>query len=103
VRHRVPIYQKEYNIMHAKVSIKGQIVIPAELREKYAIAPGDTVDVRDGDGKILVFPLLKDAIQTSRGFLQGGTSLTAALLKARSEDDSLTEPSVSPPTAIVHK
>ena len=43
--------------MHAKVSIKGQIVIPAELREKYAIAPGDTVDVRDGDGKILVFPL----------------------------------------------
>ena len=89
--------------MHAKVSIKGQIVIPAELREKYAIAPGYTVDVRDGDGKILVFPLLKDAIQTSRGFLQGGASLTAALLKARSEDDSLTGPSVSPPTAIVHK
>ena len=89
--------------MHAKVSIKGQIVIPAELREKYAIAPGDTVDVRDGDGKILVFPLLKDAIQTSRGFLQGGTSLTAALLKTRSEDDSLTDPSVSPPPAIVHK
>jgi AbrB family looped-hinge helix DNA binding protein len=75
--------------MHAKVSIKGQIVIPVELREKYAIAPGDTVDVRDGDGKILVFPLLKDTIQASRGFLQGGTSLTSALLKARSEDDTL--------------
>ena len=41
--------------MHVKVSIKGQIVMPAELREKYAIAAGDTVDVRDGDGKILVF------------------------------------------------
>lgn len=35
--------------------IKGQIVIPAELREKCAIAPGETVDVRDGDGKILIF------------------------------------------------
>lgn len=89
--------------MHTKVSIKGQIVIPEELREKYAITPGDTVDVRDGDGKILVFLLLKDAIQASRGFLQGGTSLTAALLKARSEDDSLTAPTVPTPTAIVHK
>ena len=48
--------------MRAKISIKGQIVIPVELREKYAIAPGDTVDVRDGDGKILIFPLCKDAI-----------------------------------------
>ena len=75
--------------MHVKVSIKGQIVIPAELRAKYAIAPGDTVDVRDGNGTILVFPLPKDAMQASRGFLQGGTSLTSALLKARSEDDML--------------
>ena len=66
--------------MHVKVSIKGQIVIPAELRAKYAIAPGDTVDVRDGNGTILVFPLPKDA-QASRGFLQGGTSLTSALLR----------------------
>jgi AbrB family looped-hinge helix DNA binding protein len=69
--------------MHVKVSIKAPTIIPAGLREKYAIAPGDTVDVRDGDGKILIFPLLKDAIQTSWGFLQGGTSLTTALLKAR--------------------
>ena len=89
--------------MHAKVSIKGQIVIPAEFREKYAIAPGDTVDVRDGDGKILIFPLLKDAIQASRGFLQGGTSLTASLLKARSEDDTLTDPRGSTSTTPVHK
>ena len=89
--------------MHAKVSIKGQIVIPAELREKYAIAPGDTVDVRDGDGKILIFPLCKDAIQASRGFLQGGTSLTAALLKARSEDDPPTAPRGSTPTATTYQ
>ena len=88
--------------MHAKVSIKGQIVIPAELREKYTIAPGDTVDVRDGDGKILVFPLRKDAIQASRGFLQGGTSLTAALLKARSDDDTLTAPRGSTSTTTAH-
>jgi len=89
--------------MHAKVSIKGQIVIPAELRVKYAIAPGDTVDVRDGNGKILIFPVYKDAIQASRGFLQGATSLTAALLKARSEDDSRTAPRNVTPAATPDK
>jgi AbrB family looped-hinge helix DNA binding protein len=45
--------------MHTKVSIKGQVVIPAELREKYAIASGDTVDVRDGNGKIFILPVFK--------------------------------------------
>lgn len=72
--------------MRTKVSVKGQIVIPAELRAKYGIAPGDVVDVRDGDGKILVFPLQKDAIHTGRGFLKGPTSLTVTLLKARAEE-----------------
>jgi AbrB family looped-hinge helix DNA binding protein len=52
-----PCLREVDNIMHAKVSIKGQIVIPAELREEYAIAPGDMVDVRDGDGRILIFLL----------------------------------------------
>ena len=89
--------------MHAKVSVKGQIVILTELREKYAIAPGDTVDVRDDDGKILVFPLFKDAIQASRGFLQGGTSLTAALLKARSDDDPPTAPRNVTPAATTYQ
>ena len=89
--------------MHAKVSIKGQVIIPAELREKYAIAPGDTVDVRDGNGKILIFPVCKDVIQASRGFLQGGTSLTAALLKARSDDDPPTAPRNFTPAATTYQ
>ena len=89
--------------MHAKVSVKGQVVIPVELREKYAIVPGDTVDVRDGEGKILIFPLCKDAIQAGRGFLHGGTSLTAALLKSRSEDDRLTASRGSTPTAAAQQ
>ena len=89
--------------MHAKISIKGQIVIPAEIRAKHAMVPGDTVDVCDGDDKILVVPLFKEVIQASRGFLQGGTSLTAALLKARSEDGTLTDSQGSTPTATSRK
>ena len=88
--------------MLAKVSVKGQIVIPAEIRTKYAIHPGDTVDIRDGDGKILVFPLPKDVIQASRGFLKGSTSLTTALLKARAEDEDRKE-LASSQTAISRK
>lgn len=77
--------------MRTKVSVKGQIVIPADLRAKYAIAPGDVVDVCDGEGKILVFPLPKDVIKAGRGFLKGSTSLTKALLTARAAEKVLEE------------
>ena len=89
--------------MLTKVSVKGQIVIPAEIRTKYAIRPGDTVDVRDGEGKILVFPLPKDVVQASRGFLKGSTSLTASLLKARAEDEARKGLLASPKTAVSRK
>ena len=75
--------------MRTKVSVKGQVVIPVELRAKYAIAPGDVVEVRDGEGKIIVFPLPKDAIQAGRGLLKGATSLTTTLLKARAEEEAI--------------
>jgi AbrB family looped-hinge helix DNA binding protein len=89
--------------MLTKVSVKGQIVIPAEIRAKYAICPGDTVDVHDGDGKILVFPLPKDTIQAGRGFLKGPTSLTAALLKERAEDKAAEGYTSSSKTTISRK
>ena len=72
--------------MRTKVSVKGQIVIPAELRAKYAIVPGDVVEVCDADGKIMLFSLPKDVIKASCSFLKGSTSLTTALLKARAEE-----------------
>ena len=89
--------------MRSKVSVKGQIVIPAELRAKYSIAPGATVDVRDGDGRIIVFPLPTDVIQAGRGFLKGPTSLTAALLKARAADEALEDARVAPRTQPARK
>ena len=69
-----------------KVSPKGQIVIPIGLRAKYDIAPGDKVDVRDSDGKILIFPLPKDVIKKARGMLKGSTSLTQTLLEERAKE-----------------
>ena len=89
--------------MRTKVSVKGQIVIPAELRAKYAIVPGDVVEVCDGDGKIMLFPLPKDVIKASRGFLKGPTSLTTALLKARAEERIIEDRQTSPQKPTVKK
>ncbi|MCL5987066.1 MAG: AbrB/MazE/SpoVT family DNA-binding domain-containing protein [Actinobacteria bacterium] len=67
----------------ARTSVKGQIVIPSELRKKYNILPGSEVIITDGNGKILIFPLMKDPVKEARGILKGSTSLTEALLRER--------------------
>ncbi len=66
-----------------KVSSKGQVVIPKELRKKYGIKPETEVLISDVNGKIVVAPLLEDAVRQSKGVLKGGRSLTKALLAAR--------------------
>jgi AbrB family looped-hinge helix DNA binding protein len=69
-----------------KTSIKGQIVIPSDLRKKYGILPGSEVIIADGNGKILVFPPMNDPVREARGILKGPTSLTEALLQERKEE-----------------
>jgi len=71
-----------------KTSIKGQIVIPAKLREKYRIKPGDKVEIRDASGKIIIEPALKDPVKDAFGFLKkrGKTSLVDDLLGWRKEE-----------------
>ena len=68
----------------AKVSSKGWIVIPAELRHKYHIEPGDEVRIVDYGGILAIVPALEDPVREARGALAGGSrSLTRALLEER--------------------
>jgi AbrB family looped-hinge helix DNA binding protein len=67
----------------AKVSKKGWIVIPHEIRERYGIRPGDEIHVIDYAGRIAIIPVAKDPISAARGMLKGGTSMTKALLEER--------------------
>jgi len=76
----------EAKVMRAKVSAKGWVVIPASLRKKYGIKPGMTVEIEDGDGKIIIFPGVKDPIEEGYGLLAGGPSLTEELLAERARD-----------------
>lgn len=67
----------------AKVSSKGWVVIPASLRRRYQIEPGQEIRIVDYGGVLSLVPPLEDPVRDTRGMLAGGTSLTEALLEER--------------------
>ncbi|MDY6892836.1 MAG: AbrB/MazE/SpoVT family DNA-binding domain-containing protein [Chloroflexota bacterium] len=69
-----------------KVAIKGQIVIPAELRKKYHIVTGTRVMVAERDGEIVLKPLLSSPVEEAKGMFKGGESALKALLQDRAEE-----------------
>ena len=72
--------------MVVTISPKGQVVIPAKLRRKYRIIPGSKVRIMDGNGKLIVTFPSSDPVNQAHGILQGGDSLTKALLESRREE-----------------
>jgi AbrB family looped-hinge helix DNA binding protein len=73
--------------MIARATIKGQVVIPAELRKKYNIKKGSKVNIYEGEGNVIIIkPLPEDPIEASKGMLKGKTSLLKVLLKDREEE-----------------
>ena len=68
-----------------RASTKGQIVIPARLRRKYRIEQGTKINVVDGDGEIILRPVLQDAVQEARGIFRGGQSSLQELFRERRE------------------
>ena len=63
-----------------KTSSKGQIVIPAEIRKKLGIEPGQKVSLSIEDDKAVIAALPKDPIKAMRGILKGRPSMTKTLL-----------------------
>lgn len=66
-----------------KVSRKGWVVIPRDIRDRHGIRPGDEVQIVDYAGRIAIIPASADPIRETRGFLRQGASLTRALLDER--------------------
>ena len=69
--------------MNLTISQKGWVVIPAELRKKYHLAPGTEVVVVDYGGVLSIVPALRDPIKQGRGLLKDVPALTQDLLKER--------------------
>lgn len=74
-------------------------MIPAEIRHRLCIRPGDEVEVRDVGGVVEVLPLSVDPITRLCGILAGGESLTAALLEDRRLELEAEEAGLTPPRA----
>jgi AbrB family looped-hinge helix DNA binding protein len=68
------------------ISQKGWVVVPAELRRKYALTPGSTVQIVDYGGVLALVPTLADPIKQAAGMLKGKKSLTQALRAERLAD-----------------
>jgi len=70
----------------AVISSKGWVVIPAEMRRKYALRSGQSVQIVDYGGVIAIVPAMTDPVAESAGMLRGETSLTDALLAERAKE-----------------
>ena len=64
-------------------TVKGQIVIPADIRKKFKIEKGSRVNVYEKGDKIIVEPLPDDPIQEGRGMLKTRGRVLKALMEDR--------------------
>jgi AbrB family looped-hinge helix DNA binding protein len=71
-----------YNVSHMEtiftvVSSKGQIVIPAALREELGIQVGTRLAIQRENNHLVLQPITDEFIHSLRGSLKGKTSLVA--------------------------
>ena len=73
------------------VSQKGWVVIPAEVRRRNGIKPGDRLNLVEYAGFISLHPVLKNPVEEGMGILKSAPngrqrSLTKALEQERAEE-----------------
>ena len=61
--------------MKSKVSVRGQTVIPREIRKSLGITANSVLDWRVQDGVILVYAIPSDPVAASLGLLEGKGTL----------------------------
>ncbi|MDP2873320.1 MAG: AbrB/MazE/SpoVT family DNA-binding domain-containing protein [Bacillota bacterium] len=72
-------------MIKVRISSKGQVVIPVEVRTRYNIDTGTELELREAAGFISLHPLPEDPVAAGRGFLRAGRqeSLISLLLRER--------------------
>jgi AbrB family looped-hinge helix DNA binding protein len=69
------------------ISTKGQLVIPADIREAMHIKPGTRFAVLREGNKIILRPVDRQFIDELCGITAGGPSMTEMLLEDRRKED----------------
>jgi AbrB family looped-hinge helix DNA binding protein len=70
----------------SKVTQKGRVVIPIELREKLGIRRGTAITFLEKDGRLILQPIAKKYLAKLRGVLKGEPSVSKALLRERKRE-----------------
>jgi AbrB family looped-hinge helix DNA binding protein len=71
------------------VSSKGQVVIPAELRERFTLDKGTPATWSDEGGRLILTPMTKQRLRQIRGFLKpkpGESSMFEELFTERERE-----------------
>jgi AbrB family looped-hinge helix DNA binding protein len=71
--------------METSMTIKGQVVIPAKIRQRLGLKRGSKIFVEERNGEIVLRPINREYFQKMSGILKGG-GLTKALEQSRRED-----------------
>ena len=71
------------------VTTKGQVVIPAKLRRKYAIGKGTQVAFVEEENRLVLQPLTPEYIRSLRGSLKGEPSALKTLQDERRRERKL--------------
>lgn len=72
--------------MESTVSVRGQTVIPRQIREELGITPTTRLVWKVKNGVIIVLPLPSDPVKSAVGILEGRGLSTADLLAERKAD-----------------
>jgi AbrB family looped-hinge helix DNA binding protein len=72
----------------SKVTVKGQVLIPGELRKRHHIVPGSQVRFFEYGDILCIMPVVKEPVDTAWGVLPGGGSLADELLREREKDSA---------------
>ena len=74
-RRTVVSHTVKIAVMHSfqtVVNAKGQITIPAELRERFGIKPGTRINWTEERGRLVLTPMTERRIREIMGFLKPG-------------------------------
>ncbi len=79
-------YSGESAMRRTKINAKGQLTIPAELRERFGIEKGTRINWKEEQGRLVLTPMTKRFIHECMGILKPGSQVCPSRRVARRED-----------------
>jgi AbrB family looped-hinge helix DNA binding protein len=73
--------------MEAYITVKGQIVIPVELRRKYGITQKTKIFIVDNGNEIILRPITNQYLKSLQGSLKGSGTLEFLMEERRKDKE----------------